>query len=80
MNDMDDTDFKIRYHGHERQARELLLKKKLKTAEDLSLMTSYEVEQAINAEFEAIETGDDWLLIPQDKYAEFNRITEWICR
>ena len=43
-------------------------------------MTSYEVEQAINAEFEAIETGDDWLLIPQDKYAEFNRITEWICR
>lgn len=72
--------FHIKYTGHETRARKLLLKKGLKTAEELALMASYEVEQAINAEFEATDCGEDWLLIPRDKIAEFNAIATWIKR
>ena len=72
--------FRIKFTGHERMARQLLLKKGLKTAEELALMASHEVEQAINAEFEAVDCGEDWLLIPRDKMAEFNAIATWIER
>ena len=73
-------DFEIKYTGHEVRARKLLLQQKLKTAEELALMATHEVEQAINAEFEAIDTGEDWLLVPRDKLAEFNGIIKWIER
>ncbi len=72
--------FEIKYTGHEVRARKLLLQQKLKTAEELALMATHEVEQAINAEFEAIDAGEDWLLVPRDKLAEFNSIIKWIER
>ena len=72
--------FSIKYTGHETRARKLLLKKGLKTADELALMASYEVEQAINAAFKAVDCGEDWLLIPKDKVAEFNALVTWIDR
>lgn len=72
--------FRIKYTGHETRARKLLLQKGLKTPDELALMASYEVEQAINAAFKAIDCGEDWLLIPQDKVAEFNALVTWIDR
>lgn len=72
--------FEIVRTGHERMARLLLLQKKLKTAEELAVMDSHEVEQAINAEYESYKIGEDWLLIPNDKISDFNEIAEWIRR
>ena len=43
-------------------------------------MASYEVEQAINAAFEAVDCGEDWLLVPRDKVAEFNALITWVER
>lgn len=72
--------FHIKYTGHETRARKLLLKKELKTADELAVMTSFEVEQAINAEFQAFDCGEDWLLIPQDKVSDFQALVTWIDR
>lgn len=72
--------FRIKYNGHELRARKLLLKQGLKTAEELAVMASYEVEQAINAAFEAVDCGEDWLLVPRDKVAEFNALITWVER
>lgn len=72
--------FRIKYNGHELRARKLLLKKGLKTAEELAVMASFEVEQAINAAFKAIDCGEDWLLVPLDRAAEFNELITWIDR
>lgn len=72
--------FHIKYTGHEFRARKLLLKKGLKTAEELAVMASFEVEQAINAAFKAIDCGEDWLLVPLEKVAEFNELITWIDR
>lgn len=72
--------FHIKYTGHETRARKLLLAKGLKTADELALMASYEVEQAINAAFDAIDCGEDWLLVPKEKQAEFRALVTWIDR
>ncbi|MBD5130298.1 MAG: hypothetical protein HDT43_10340 [Ruminococcaceae bacterium] len=61
-------------------ARSLLLKKKLKTAEELAVMDSNEVEQDINAEYTSYKIGEDWLLIPNDKIADFDDMAEWVRR
>ena len=75
-----DNGFEMIYAGHESNARKLILKNKLKNDKELATMTSHEVEQTINANFEAIRAGDDWLLIPRDKMADFNEIATWITR
>lgn len=72
--------FRIKFTGHERMARKLLLKKGLKTADELAVMSAPEIEQAINAEFEATECGEDWLLVPRDKWPEFQVLVTWIER
>lgn len=72
--------FRIKFTGHERMARQLLLRKGLKTAEELALMSGYEIEQAVNAEFEATECGEDWLLVPRDKWSDFQALVTWIER
>ncbi len=73
-------EFRIKYTGHEMMTRKLLLKEGLKTAEELALMPSFEVERAINVAFTAIECGKNWLLIPRDKTADFNALVTWIKR
>ena len=72
--------FHIKYTGHESRARKILLARGIKTAEELAVMSSYEVEQAINAGFHAIDCGEDWLLVPLDKVADFNELITWIDR
>lgn len=72
--------FHIKYTGHESRARKILLARGIKTAEELAVMASYEVEQAINAAFRAIDCGEDWLLVPLDKVADFNELITWIDR
>ena len=74
------TVFEIIYTGHESKARKMILKNGLKSDKELATMTSHEVEKTINANFEAIRAGDDWLLIPRDKLADFNEIATWITR
>ena len=74
------NDFRIKFTGHERMARKLLLKKGLKTADELAVLSAPEVEGAINAAFEAVECGEDWLLVPKDKRAEFQTLVTWIER
>ena len=74
------NDFEINYSGHERAARDLLLREKKKTERELAVMTGREVEMAINEEYVAIQAGEDWLLISKDKYEDFQEIAEWIDR
>ena len=74
------NDFRIKFTGHERMARKLLLKKGLKTADELAVLSAPEVEGAIHAAFEAVECGEDWLLVPKDKRAEFQTLVTWIER
>lgn len=75
-----ENNFKICYSGHERAARNLLLRKKYKTERELAIMTSKEVEMTIEEKYVVIQVGDDWLLVPKDKYTEFQEIVEWIDR
>lgn len=70
--------FGIYCTGHEIAARRLLLKNGTKTADELALMTSYEVEQVVNADFKAIKCGENWLLVPNDKLADFQGLVTWI--
>lgn len=77
---MADKRFEANYRGHEARARKLLLEKGLKTAEELALMDTVAVEQAINAEYEAYPSGEDWLLIPKDRHPDFCGIAVWIGR
>ena len=72
--------FSIKFTGHEAQARKLLLKRGIKTAEELSVMSYFEVEQAINAEFNVIECGENWLLVPRDMWSDFQDLVTWIKR
>lgn len=78
--DLNRERFEINYTGHETNARKLLLEKGIKTEKELAMMNSRDVEQAINAEFEVIQAGEDWLLIPHDKESEFNALVTWIDR
>ena len=72
--------FEIKYTGREIRARQLLLKQKIKTADELAVMATHEVEQAINVEYEAYDTGENWLLVPRDSLSEFNDIIKWVKR
>ncbi len=74
------NDFEINYSGHERAARSLLMREKHKTEKELAVMTGKEVEIAINEKYVAIQAAEDWLLIPKDKYEDFQQIAEWIDR
>lgn len=72
--------FEMNFTGHEEKARLLLLKKGFKTEKELAVMTSKNVEQVINENFECYKCGEDWLLVPKDEVSEFNSIVTWIER
>ena len=77
---MADKCFVMNYRGHEAQARKLLLEKGFRTAKELAVMDAVDVEQAVNAEYDAIPSGEDWLLIPKNKLDDFCEIAVWIER
>ena len=64
--------------GHEKEARKLLLRNNVKTEKELSVMSGKEVEEAINREFTSFQAGEDWILVSNDRFIEFQDITEWI--
>lgn len=72
--------FKMTCTGHEKQTRELILKKKLVKPEELALMGAWEVETVIKENYKTFEVSEDWLLVPNDKYEEFCKLITWICR
>lgn len=72
--------FEMNFTGHEEKARLLLLKEGFKTEKELAVMTSKNVEQVINENFECYKCGFDWLLVPKDEVSEFNSIVTWIER
>ena len=72
--------FSIKYTGHEKDARKLLLRKRLNTVEELAVMSTADVEEAINANFIAYDCGEDWLLVEKSKVEEFRRLATWVER
>lgn len=73
-------DFKMQYTGHAKEARELLLKHKIVKADSLALMGDHAVEEVIKGNYKTFQVGEDWLLVPNDRYEEFCKLITWICR
>ena len=72
--------FQIKYTGHEIGARKLLLDKNIKTAEELAIMSTGEIEDVINEVFVAYYTQDDWILVYRYDVTNFDGLTEWVER
>lgn len=72
--------FGFTYTGHERNARRIILERKLATAEELSVMSNAEVASIIDENFTAYRLHEDWLLVPKELEKEFNKIVVWCCR
>ena len=72
--------FNMSCTGHVKDARELLLKKKIVKADALARMNDREVEEVIKENYKTFEVGEDWLLVPNDSYEKFCKLIIWICR
>ena len=71
----------VRYTGMERDARAILLKDNLATAEDVALMTSLDVFERLLEKYEVIMCEqEDILLIDKKKMKEFNKMAVYLRR
>ena len=71
----------INYAGMERCARKIVLKDKLATAEEVSLMTDLEVYEKILEKYEVVMCeAERVLLVDQGKMDEFNDIAVYLSR
>ena len=71
----------VRYTGMERDARAILLKDNLATAEELALMTSLDVFDRLLEKYEVIMCEqEDILLIDKKKMEEFNKMAVYLSR
>ena len=71
----------VMYTGMERDARAILLKDNLATAEDVALMTSLDVFERLLEEYEVIMCEkEDILLIDKKKMKEFNKMAVYLRR
>lgn len=71
----------VMYTGMERDARAILLKDNLATAEDVALMTSLDVFERLLEKYEVIMCEkEDILLIDKKKMKEFNKIAVYLRR
>lgn len=71
----------IMYTGMERDARAILLKDNLATAEELALMTSLDVFDRLLEKYEVIMCEqEDILLIDKKKMEEFNKMAVYLSR
>ena len=69
------------YTGMERDARAILLKDNLATAEDVALMTSLDVFERLLEKYEVIMCEkEDILLIDKKKMKEFNKMAVYLRR
>ena len=71
----------IMYTGMERDARAILLKDNLATAEDVAMMTSLDVFDRLLEKYEVIMCEQqDILLIDKKKMEEFNKMAVYLSR
>ena len=71
----------VMYTGMERDARAILLKDNLATAEDVALMTSLDVFERLLEKYEVIMCEkEDILLIDKKKIEEFNKMAVYLRR
>ena len=71
----------VMYTGMERDARAILLKDNLATAEDVALMTSLDVFERLLEKYEVIMCEkEDILLIDKKKMEEFNKMAVYLRR
>ena len=71
----------VMYNGMERDARAILLKDNLATAEDVALMTSLDVFERLLEKYEVIMCEkEDILLIDKKKIKEFNKMAVYLRR
>ena len=71
----------VMYAGMERDARAMLLKDNLATAEDVALMTSLDVFERLLEKYEVIVCEEeDILLIDKKKMKEFNKMAVYLRR
>ena len=71
----------INYLGMERQARKIVLKDKLATAEEVSLMTDLDVYRTLLEKYEVVMCETERiLLIDQEKMDEFNDMAVYLSR
>lgn len=73
-------DFIIRFAGHEKTAREIIYKNHIMPERQLALMSRPEIEECINENYKCFYIGEDWMLVPNEKYEEFCKLTTWIER
>ena len=71
----------VRYTGMEVDARAILLKDNLATAEDVAMMTSLDVFDRLLEKYEVIMCEEqDILLIDKKKMEEFNKMAVYLRR
>ena len=71
----------VMYTGMERDARAIILKDNLATAEDVALMTSLDVFDRLLEKYEVIMCEEqDILLIDKKKMEEFNKMAVYLRR
>lgn len=71
----------VMYTGMERDARAILLKDNLATAEDVALMTSLDVFERLLEKYEVIMCEkENILLIDKKKMKEFNKMAVYLRR
>lgn len=71
----------VMYTGMERDARAILLKDNLATAEDVAMMTSLDVFDRLLEKYEVIMCEEqDILLIDKKKMEEFNKMAVYLSR
>lgn len=71
----------VMYAGMERDARAILLKDNLATAEDVAMMTSLDVFDRLLEKYEVIMCEEqDILLIDKKKMKEFNNMAVYLTR
>ena len=71
----------VMYTGMERDARAIILKDNLATAEDVALMTSLDVFDRLLEKYEVVMCEEqDILLIDKKKMEEFNKMAVYLSR
>ena len=71
----------VRYTGMERDARAILLKDNLATAEDVAMMTSLDVFDRLLEKYEVVMCENERiLLIDKKKIKEFNKMAVYLTR
>lgn len=71
----------INYTGMERCARRIVLKDNLAKAEDVALMTDFEVYEILLEKYEVVVCADEKiLLVDKEKMEEFNSMAVYLNR